>query len=56
MRSTTFDRARGGGWRPPKLTRQVIISPGGKDVLRKVNGTYNRPLYAAEPLEQITTY
>jgi hypothetical protein len=33
-----------------------IIGPDGRDILRKVNRTHNRPLYVPESLEQITTY
>jgi SIR2-like domain len=33
-----------------------IIGPDGKDILRKVNPTYNLPTYRREPLEDITAY
>jgi hypothetical protein len=33
-----------------------IVGPDGRDILKKVNRTYNRPIYCPEALEEITAY
>lgn len=43
------------GWQNSRLP-MMIVAPRGRDMLREVNGTYGKPLYFREPLEDIISY
>jgi hypothetical protein len=33
-----------------------IVHPDGREILKKVNATYDKPIYVPEPLEEIMAY
>jgi hypothetical protein len=39
-----------------KTLSMFIVGPDGRDILRKVNPTYGKPIYVPGPLEEITIY
>jgi hypothetical protein len=45
------------GWRKSNQTMSMfIVHPDGREILKKVNPTYNKPIYFPEPIESITVY
>lgn len=39
-----------------KTLSMFVVGPAGRDILRKVNATYGKPIYVPEPLEEIVVY